>query len=172
MGARHPAITFALVVLAVTGAGCGYTVRGNLPSHIKTVGVPVFRNRTSQPGVEGVLTQAVVQAFSTNGRLRVVTPSDADAILEGDVVGYELQAIAFDPRGNIQQYRLIVTLNLTFRDVRKNTVLFRQAGVQERSNFQVQGDVANTVSQEREAAQAGAAVDIGRSVVSLAVQRF
>jgi len=30
--------------------------------------------RSSEPAVENVLAQAVVQAFSTSGRLRVVTP--------------------------------------------------------------------------------------------------
>ena len=44
--------------------------RGNLPAHIQTVAVPIFVNRTSEPAVENVL----VQAFSTSGRLRVVTP--------------------------------------------------------------------------------------------------
>ena len=48
--------------------------RGNLPAHIQTVAVPIFVNRTSEPAVENVVAQAVVQAFSTSGRLRVVTP--------------------------------------------------------------------------------------------------
>jgi len=83
----------ALALMAVALAGCGYSLRGNLPGHIRSVAVPVFTNRTSEPAVENILTQAVVQAFSTNGRLRVVKPEQADAILEGEVVDYQIQAL-------------------------------------------------------------------------------
>src|SRR2546428_818747 len=141
--------------MAVALAGCGYSLRGNLPGHIRSVGVPVFTNRTSEPAVENILTQAVVQAFSTNGRLRVVKPEQADAILEGEVVDYQIQALAFDPRANIQQYRLVVTMNLPMRDVRSNTPLFQQPRVQEKSDFRVFGAVSQTISREETAPPAG-----------------
>ena len=161
----------ALALMAVALAGCGYSLRGNLPGHIRSVAVPVFTNRTSEPAVENILTQAVVQAFSTNGRLRVVKPDQADAILEGEVVDYQILALAFDPRANIQQYRLVVTMNLRMRDVRSNTLLFEQPRFQEKSDFRVFGAVSKTISREETALQA-AAVDIGRAIVSLAIDRF
>ena len=161
----------ALGLMLVALAGCGYSFRGNLPDHVKTVAVPVFANKTPEPAVENFLTQAVIRAFSTNGRLRVVRPEEADAILEGEVVGYEVQALAFDPRASIQQYRLVVTMNLRFRDVRRKTLLFEQARFQEKADFRVVGVVSQTISREESALQA-AAVDIARSIVSLAVDRF
>ena len=161
----------ALALLLAALSGCGYSLRGNLPDHVKTVAVPVFANKTSEPAVESFLTQAVVQAFSTNGRLRVVKPEEADAILEGEVVGYEIQALAFDPRAAIRQYRLVVTMNLRFRDVRRNALLFEEARFQEKADFRVVGVVSQTISREESALQA-AAVDIARSIVSLAVDRF
>ena len=162
---------FAALALALGLGGCGYSLRGNLPDDIKTVAVPVFRNRTGEPAVENLITRAVIEAFSTNGRLRVVTAEAADAILEGDVVGYQLESIAFDPRANVRQYRLLVTLNVRFRDVRRNTVLFRRDGFQEKADFRVLGAVSETISREETALRA-AAVDIARTVVSLAIERF
>ena len=159
-----------LLVVAFLG-GCGYSLRGNLPSHLRTVAVPTFANRTQEPGIENFLTNAVLEAFATNGRLRVVKPGEADAIMEGAVVGYALQSIAFDPRANVRQYRLLVTMNLTFRDVRRNEVLFSQNNVQERSDFTVAGAVSDTISRE-EASVRQAAVEIARAVVSRAVERF
>jgi outer membrane lipopolysaccharide assembly protein LptE/RlpB len=160
-----------LVVLALATAGCGYSLRGNLPDHIQTVAVPVFMNRTSEAAVENLLTSAVVEAFSTNGRLRVVSPETADAILEGEVIGYSLQSIAFDAQANVRVYRLIVTLNLRFRDVQRNAVLFEQQRLREKADFQVLGAVSQTISREESAVRA-AAIDIGRAIVSLAVERF
>ena len=161
-------IAAAVVLLG----GCGYSLRGTLPSHIRTVGVPMFRNLTMEPAVEGLVTRAIVEAFSTNGRLRVVNPADADAILEGEIVGYSLSSIAFDPQAGQRVIRLTLTLNLTFRDLRTKTLLFQQSGFQERADFQVQGSVSDTISQQRDVAVRAAAGDIARTVVNLAVERF
>ena len=151
--------------------GCGYTVHGTLPAHINTVAVPIFKNQTREPAVESLITRAVVEAFSTNGRLRVVSSSQADAILDGEITGYNIASIAFDKDANVRLYRLVVTVNLKMRDVKRNTVLFQQAGVQEQADFRVQGQVSQTISREETALRA-AATDIGRAIVALAVTRF
>jgi outer membrane lipopolysaccharide assembly protein LptE/RlpB len=160
----------ALAVAVLLG-GCGYSLRGTLPPHLKTIAVPIFANRTLEPAVESVLTRAVVEAFSTNGRLRVVEAARADSILEGEVVGYHVESIAFDPRANVQQYRVLVTVNLRFRDVVRNEVLFEEHGLQERADFRVLGDVAQTIAREETALRA-AATEMARTIVSLAVDRF
>jgi hypothetical protein len=161
----------ALLALAVTLSGCGYSFQGTLPDHVKTVAVPIFVNRTQQPAVENVITRAIVDAFATNGRLRVVRREDADSILEGEVLQYTVGAIAVDPSLNVQQYRLGVTLNLRMRDVRQNRLLFEQANFSEQADFLVAGSVAQTLSIEAGALQQ-AATEIARSVVSLALDRF
>ena len=166
---RAPAL--GLVLFALGLAGCGYSFRGNLPDHIKTVAVPVFTNKTSEPAVETFLTSAVVEAYATNGRLRVVKPEQADAILDGEVVGYSVQSIAFDNQANVRVYRLIVTMNIKLRDVRRNSVLFEQQGRKEKADFQVLGAVSQTIGAE-EGAVRTAARDIARSIVSLTIDRF
>ena len=57
---------------AILLGGCGYTVHGTLPSDINTIAVPIFQNRRGEPAIEGLITRAVVEAFSTNGRLKIV----------------------------------------------------------------------------------------------------
>jgi outer membrane lipopolysaccharide assembly protein LptE/RlpB len=164
---RHAVLLLVVALLS----GCGYTLQGTLPSHIQTVAVPIFRNLTPEPAIEGFITRAVVEAFANNGRLKVVSRAEADAILEGEIVGYTVTSIAFDKDANVRLYRLLVTLNLQMRDVRRSTVLFQQAGVREQADFRVQNAVSQTISREETALQA-AAVDIARAVVSLAVTRF
>ena len=70
-----------------------------------------------------------------------------------------------------RQYRLVVTLNLQFRDTREGSMLFRQEGLQERADFVVPGAVSATISRE-EGAVRQAAVEIGRRIVNLVVDRF
>jgi len=164
-------VLLVLTAGALVLAGCGYSLRGSLPGHIRTVAVPVFANKTQQPAVENFLTRAVIEAFVTSGRLKVVRPEEADSILEGEIVGYQLDSLAYDERANIREYRLTVTLNLQFRDVRQNVMLWRQERVREKADFRVVGQVAATISSEESALRL-AAVDIGRAIVNLAVDRF
>ena len=159
------------LVAALLAGGCGYTVGGTLPSHIRTIAVPIFRNSTREPAVESLITRAVVEAFSTNGRLRVVGSSQADAVLDGEITGYSIASIAFDQDANVRLYRLVVTVNLRLSDVKRKAVLFQQNQVQEQADFRVLGQVSQTISRE-ETALRTAATDIGRAIVALAVTRF
>jgi outer membrane lipopolysaccharide assembly protein LptE/RlpB len=159
------------VLLAGFLGGCGYTVRGTLPAHIQAIAVPIFRNRTQEPAVESLITRAVVEAFSTNGRLRVVGSEQADAVLDGEVTGYAVGSIAFDKDANVRLYRLVVTVNLRLRDLRQRTVLFQQSDVREQADFRVQDSVSQTISREETALRA-AATEIGRNIVSLTLTRF
>ena len=161
----------ALGLLATAVAGCGYSFRGTLPEHIQTIAVPVFANRTGEPAVESFLTSAVVEAFSTNGRLRVVRREDADAVLEGEVIGYSIQSISYDSQANVRQYRLVVTMNLKLLDTKKSAVLFEEHSLREKADFQVMNAVSQTISREETAVRT-AATEIGRAIVSLTVNRF
>jgi hypothetical protein len=169
---RPPHRIFLLALLAGFWlGGCGYSLQGNLPDHIKSVAVPVFRNRTTEPGVESTISSAVVNAFTTNGKLRVVSLDAADSMLEGEIIGFEVQSLAFDSRLNLRSYRLAVTMNVRFRDLKKSAMLWEQQGLREVVDFQVAGQVSDTVSRE-EGAVKQAAVEIGRKVVNHAVDRF
>ena len=150
---------------------CGYSVRGHLPADVKTVAIPILANRTTKPAVETEMTRALADAFATDGRLKVVSRDVADALLEGEVTGYELVSIAFDPAANVRLYRLVVTLNVRLRDVRRDTLLFNGQGLSEKSDFRVSGAVSETISREEIALRA-AALDIARAVVALAIERF
>jgi outer membrane lipopolysaccharide assembly protein LptE/RlpB len=161
----------ALGLLATALAGCGYSFRGTLPEHIQTVAVPLFANKTGEPRIESLLTSAVVEAFSTNGRLRVVKREDADAILEGELVGYSLLSISYDSQANVRQYRLLLTMNLKLLDLRRSAVLFEEHGLREKADFQVMNAVSQTISVEETAVRT-AATEIARAIVSLTVTRF
>ena len=155
----------------LVAAGCGYSLRGNLPEHLQTVAVPMFLNRTPVPAVENFMTSAVLNAFMTNGRLRVVGVSEADAILDGEITNYSLQAISYDAVANVTQYRLTLTLNLTFRDVRRNRVLTQRRGYSDRVDFAVPGTVAETIAKTEAELQNVSAV-MARTVVSYVIDQF
>ena len=159
------------LLLAAAGGGCGYSLRGNLPGHLKTVSVPVFKNLTTEAGVESTITSAVVNAFTSSGRLKVVSLEDADSILDGDITGYQVQSLTYDSKLNLRSYRLTVTMNVSFRDLRRTETLWQQDGLVEEVSFDVAGQVSDTISRE-EGAVKQAALEIGRKIVGHAVDRF
>ena len=173
MSGLHGRRAFFVVLLglAALAGACGYSVRGHLPADVRTIAIPVLGNKTTKPAVETEMTRALADAFTTDGRLRVVSRAQADSVLEGEVTGYELISIAFDPRANVRLYRLVVTMNVRLRDVRRNTLLFEQYGFSEKADFRVLGAVSETIAREEIALRA-AAVDIARAVVALAIERF
>jgi Lipopolysaccharide-assembly len=168
---RRGAAGLLLALAGFLPAGCGYNFRGNLPDHIKTVAVPVFKNRTEVAGLETTITSAVASAFSSGGRLRVVPAEQADSVLEGEIVGYQVDGAGFDRNANVQAYHLRVVLNVAFRDVRQNKLLWQEKGLTQVSDFQVQGQVSDTLAQGSGAASQAAA-DIGRKIANAAVELF
>lgn len=165
------ALLSAVLLLAAAAGGCGYSLRGNLPDHLKTVSVPVFRNRTTEAGAESTITSAVVNAFTSSGRLKVVSLADADSVLDGEITGYQVQSLTYDSKLNLRSYRLTVTMNVRFRDLRRTEMLWQQDGLVEEVSFDVAGQVSDTISRE-EGAVKQAALEIGRKIVGHAVDRF
>lgn len=163
----------AVVLLALSGlGGCGYSLRPSLPPHIKTIHIPVLENRTREPGIEDFITQALTQAFVTSGQVKIAESAErADAVLQGTIIEYSLTSLAFDRSANVTQYRLQIALALTLRDRANNTIIWRHERIEERADFNVAGQVTQTLVRE-EAAVKQAAVDIGRAIVSLALEGF
>lgn len=163
-------VSIALLAGAAAG-GCGYSLSGNLPDHLKTVSVPIFGNRTTEAGAESTITAAVINAFTSSGRLKVTSIDVADSVLDGEITGYQVQSLTYDSKLNLRSYRLTVTMNVRFRDLRRTEMLWQQDGLVEEVSFDVAGQVSDTISRE-EGAVKQAALEIGRKIVGHAVDRF
>ena len=109
----------AVGMIAAVLTGCGYTLVGTgsyLPEDIKAIYVAPLENRTLQPQVDQILTQAIAEEFVTRQRYEVVNSVDeADAQLLGAVTGYAVSPVAFDNEGRATQYEISITLALRFQ---------------------------------------------------------
>jgi hypothetical protein len=169
---RIASVAGIAALVAALGGGCGYSLRASLPAGIKTVHVPVLQNRTQEPGIEELLTFALTQAVVTSGVAKIASNAEqADGILDGAIVGYSLNSLAFDRGSNVTQYRLQIALSLSLRDRRTGDVIWKQDRVEERADFPVSGVVTQTLVREQDAVRR-AAVDISRAIVSLAFEGF
>lgn len=122
-------IVFLLVLFILSG--CGYALIGtgasSLPKHLKTIALPTFVNKTQEPQIEIELTRVIRDIFVRDGRLKVVSSERADSILDGELRHYEQKPIAFDASDRVTEYRVLIGVEISFRDLINNKVLLKQS---------------------------------------------
>ena len=117
-----------LAVILLNGCGYGLVGRGpgGLPAHITSVAIPIFANNTLEPEIEKEITSAVRREFIQDGRLKVVAKAKATALLEGQLESYVLDPVAFDAFDRATQYRVVIGVHVSFKDLVKEKVLLDQ----------------------------------------------
>ncbi len=101
---------FALLLLlaSLAFAGCGYHVVGRgtpFPGEVETVYIEMFANRTTEPFLEDILTNDIVEQFARRRGLRVVEQAErADALLQGSVIHFSSRPVGFDSEDRINEF--------------------------------------------------------------------
>jgi len=66
-----------------------------LPTTIASIYIPIFENRSYEPGLEEELTRFAQEEFLVDGRLDVVRREDADAVLVGKLQKFDIAPYMF-----------------------------------------------------------------------------
>jgi len=105
---------------------CGiYSFSGStLPPHIRTVGVPLFEDQTTEFGIDQKLTDALIKAVRDDNTLKIADPRDADAMLSGAITRVEDRAGQYSAEEIATDFRVHVTVSVRFEDMRKRTVMW------------------------------------------------
>ncbi len=146
--------------------GCGYTFQGAqkaLPGGATTLAVPILGNPTLEPELAPILTASIRDQFARTRAIRLVRTEDAQAILRGQVAGFSVDTVAFDPQGLALEYRATLTLGLTLTDPAGARIFWADPAVTGTDTYRAASDPLVTESNRREAVRRIAA-DIGRSV--------
>jgi hypothetical protein len=115
----HPKISTGCLLAAVVfvAEGCGfYSFSGSLPSHLKTVAIPQFDNRTAEFGIAEQMTDQVISEFTRDNSLKIADPADADVLVEGSIVRTEDRAGAFDENESVQDLKVYITVAFKVTD--------------------------------------------------------
>lgn len=98
--------------------GCGYRPLGTeaLPANVRSVAIGPIANSTYRAGLQGFLSDYLHEQFLTDGRLRLRSSTDADAILETIITSYGSEGVAWDQQGVSRRFRVQVTAGITLRD--------------------------------------------------------
>lgn len=123
-------ISLVLIIL-----GCGYRAGSLLPADIKTVAVPMFVNKTPEPELESMVTNAVIQELITDGTLQVTEYENADTLLLGEIIDYKREPLRYTDEEVTREYRLIIAVRLKFEDLRYDEVMWEDPGVEGETTF-------------------------------------
>ena len=166
---------FLVVPVLLALLGCGYHLAGtgtSLPTHIKTIGVPIFANSTQGYQVEQKLTSNVMNILIQRGKYKVVPDSTGvDALLKGTITSISLVPITFTSDGRGKDYNVIITAKVTFTDEIDNKVLYTNPGYVFRGQYQIDPTSINYLDRSGEAID-NIAKDFGESVVSAILEGF
>jgi len=146
MTGRRAALLVAAAAIAFA-PGCGYKLAGTgtfLPKSIKTIAVAPFENRTGRPEIEVRTTEAVARELSRHGGYKIVTDkSQADAYLEGAVTDFRTTPVQFNADGRATRVETAVVLRASLRDLASGEILWSQANLLFRDQYDVQQQEAN-----------------------------
>ena len=123
--------------------GCGYALAGRgsfLPDYIRTIGIPIFLNRTTVFNLETLLTEKVRAEFIGRGKYRTLPESTGvDALLTGEVANVAIVPSSFNTQQLATRYSIIMTARIELKDMKTNKVLWENAGVTFREEYDATG---------------------------------
>ena len=165
-----------LLLFAISCAlfyGCGYHLVGtgkNLPAHLKTISIPVFKNTSSQPEIHRELTSAILQSFISDGRLKVVKKEDADLVMNGTLSYYNKRAVSFNSQDLVADFIIEIEVKLEVFDQVKNKIFLKEE-LKNQWDYKSNSDIGDTET-ERLKALDQAYIDLGNRLVSLIIDQF
>ena len=84
---RARLLMMCLAAAAALAGACAYTTStALLPSHLKTVAIPVFENATTEYTLEQEVTDAVIAHFVADNHLKVVDERSANSVIKGKII--------------------------------------------------------------------------------------
>ena len=128
-GLGHVCWLFLLLIF-ISAIACGpYSFSGSASTHIKTIAVPVFEDRTAEFGVRDRLGNAIIDEFTRDNTLKIADRRVADSILHGTLLGVQETAGVYNRSGgnqpeSVQEVRVTVTVQLKYEDVKKRKAVW------------------------------------------------
>ena len=175
-------LLLACATLSLVTAGCGYTTRPGLAPHIKTVYVQPFVNKIDfaqlasletrfpiyRHRMEVDLTNEVLDRYQFTGLLRPEKEKRADVRLEGELIRFQRDALRFDRSSNVEQWRLVLTVDLRMYDRATGTMMWEEPGFLGETKYFVAGSGAESES----SALSRAITDLARRIVERSVENW
>jgi hypothetical protein len=141
-------VVLLLAPLAGCGYNNGYSGVGDEPKNqwyqwrslyredVRTVAVPIFKNKDYRRGVEFSLSKAIVNQIEMRTPYKITSREKADTILEGEIVQIQVHNLSSDTRSALPQEQLYdIKVNFTWKDQRSGIILCDRRNFEQTTTF-------------------------------------
>ena len=156
-----------LLLLSLVGGLCGcganYRWRPSVPSAMRTVAVPTFRNESDLQEVGAIAARQLLREFQREGTFKIRPTGDAALEIQGTVRAAASGSAAYDRRSGlrISGYELVGTFDVSVIDKRAGKVLIDNRTYTARAAFATGQDLTTA----KRDASGRMAEDLARQVV-------
>jgi lipopolysaccharide assembly LptE-like protein len=125
-------------------AGCGYTLAGRtstLPASIKTIGIPLFINRTTVFNLETTLTAKVRAEFIGRGKFEISSDATGvDGLLTGEITTVSITPASINANQLASRYAITIIARVELRDAKTNMVIWDNPSMVFRQEYDATGN--------------------------------
>ena len=156
--------------------GCGYSTRTVDLKGAKNIFIEPFKNKinygTEQtrnvylPLLEVKITNAIADRFLFDGNLKIAKKETADLILQGELIGYQRDALRYTENNDVQEYRITITISMVLWDNVKQKPVWSEPNFSGDTTYFTTGSLAKSES----AALQDALTDLARRVVERTIE--
>ncbi len=150
---RRPGWGLIALIAAGVLTGCGYQLagRGELPGDTQTIAIRMLENKSSESGIETLITNALINELNRRRRGSVVDVGRADAVLAGTIESLTWDTVAHRGVNTASERRVYAIISLTLTD-RSGNVLWKRSGLNgEQAYAVVEGNKSATEFNRRQA---------------------
>ncbi len=124
-------------VAALFAAGCrSYTWTSQVPSDMRTVSVPTFRNESDVTELGGIVSRQILREFQREGTFRIAPSSDAAVEIQGSIKSRRANVTAYNVRSSRhREISFEITALVSFIDRKSGRVVVDNRPYTARTTF-------------------------------------
>lgn len=149
-----------LVAVILMCAACGYRLhssKGELPQGIQSLGIPTFRNLTTQYKIEQILSSAVLREFALRTQVPINSSSTGvDSVLEGEIrnisstpVTFGTQVVGSQTFGST--FMITVQMSVKLKRLSDASIVWKNENFIFREQYVLNGNIKDFFAEENPA---------------------
>ena len=115
-----------VLIMVVLISGCYSFTGSSVPSHLKTVAIPLFEDVSGfgEAGLSEQVTQALIQLFINDNSLEIGDRLTSDSIIKGTITSVTDVPSVIAPGEQVTTRRVTITVHATFTDLKFKKKMF------------------------------------------------
>lgn len=119
-------LVLGTIFLLLNFAGCYSFTGGSVPSHLKTIAIPIFDDRSGfgEPGLREIFTNKTIDRFRKDNSLELTDEGTSDSILECTIVTVRDEPSVIEAGETVSKRKITITVKAVFHDMKMKRSIF------------------------------------------------